>query len=307
MLIASSLGTPTRSTMSHITTAARNCRGLRRPRRSEGCEFEYRHQPRGAHSESDTSTVKLENSLALITGAASGLGHATAQRLARAGAHVVGIDLPGAVAQSTSDDPRIRLIGADVRDQDAVQAAIDEAAAWGPLRVVVNCAGVGDPARTINKGGPLSLERFQRVIDINLIGTFNVTRLAAAAIAATQAVDGERGVIVNTASVAAYDGQIGQASYAASKGAIASMTLPLARDLSSQLIRVMAIAPGMFDTPILQGLSDPARESIASQVPHPRRLGHPDEFAALVEHIAINPMLNGETIRLDGAIRMAPR
>ncbi len=307
MLMAFSLGTSTRATMSHITTAARNCRGLRRPRRRQGCEFEYGHQPRGARSESDTSTVKLKNSLALITGAASGLGHATAQRLAAAGAYVVGIDLPGAVAQSTSDDPRIRLIGADVRDQDAVQAAVDEAAAWGPLRVVVNCAGVGDPARTINKDGPLSLERFQRVIDINLIGTFNVTRLAAAAIAATQAVDGERGVIVNTASVAAYDGQIGQASYAASKGAIASMTLPLARDLSSQLIRVMAIAPGMFDTPILQGLSDPARESIASQVPHPRRIVHPDEFAALVEHIALNPMLNGETIRLDGAIRMAPR
>ncbi len=307
MLMAFSLGTSTRATMSHITTAARNCRGLRRPRRRQGCEFEYGHQPRGARSESDTSTVKLKNSLALITGAASGLGHATAQRLAAAGAYVVGIDLPGAVAQSTSDDPRIRLIGADVRDQDAVQAAVDEAAAWGPLRVVVNCAGVGDPARTINKDVPLSLERFQRLIDINLIGTFNVTRLAAAAIAATQAVDGERGVIVNTASVAAYDGQIGQASYAASKGAIASMTLPLARDLSSQLIRVMAIAPGMFDTPILQGLSDPARESIASQVPHPRRLGHPAEFAALVEHIALNPMLNGETIRLDGAIRMAPR
>ena len=251
--------------------------------------------------------MKLENSLALITGAASGLGQATARKLAAAGARVVGIDLPGAVGRSASDDPRIRLLGADVRDADAVQAAVDEAVGWGPLRVVVNCAGVGDPARTINRDGPLSLERFQRVIDINLIGTFNVTRLAAAAIAAVEPVDGERGVIINTASVAAFDGQIGQASYAASKGAIASMTLPLARDLSGQLIRVMAIAPGMFDTPILQGLSEPARESIAAQVPHPRRLGHPEEFAALVEHIVRNPMLNGETIRLDGAIRMAPR
>ncbi|OBF37430.1 3-hydroxy-2-methylbutyryl-CoA dehydrogenase [Mycolicibacterium peregrinum] len=251
--------------------------------------------------------MKLNDSLALITGAASGLGYATARRLAAAGARVVGIDLPDAVAQSPSDDPNIRLLGADVRDPGAVQAAIDEAAAWGPLRVVVNCAGVGDPARTISRDGPLSLDRFRRVIDINLIGTFNVTRLAAATIAATEPVDGERGVVINTASVAAYDGQIGQASYAASKGAIASMTLPLARDLSGQLIRVMAIAPGMFDTPILQGLSEPARESIASQVPHPRRLGHPDEFAALVEHIVVNPMLNGETIRLDGAIRMAPR
>jgi len=293
--------------MSHITTPEHDCRGLRRPHCRVGCEVECAKQPRGARSESDTTTVKLENSLALITGAASGLGHATARRLVAAGARVVGIDLPNAVALSPTQDSRIRLLGADVRDHDTVQAAIDQATDWGDLRIVVNCAGVGDPARTISKDGPLELDRFRRVIDINLIGTFNVTRLAAAAIAATEPVDGERGIIVNTASVAAFDGQIGQASYAASKGAIASMTLPLARDLSSRLIRVMAIAPGMFDTPILQGLSAPARESIASQVPHPRRLGHPDEFAALVEHIVVNPMLNGETIRLDGAIRMAPK
>ncbi|BDD96295.1 dehydrogenase of uncharacterised specificity, short-chain alcohol dehydrogenase like protein [Mycolicibacterium fortuitum] len=260
-----------------------------------------------ARSESDTSTVKLENSIALITGAASGLGHATAHRLAAAGAKVIGIDLPVAVEQAPQTDPRIRLLAADVRDEDAVKSAVSAAADWGPLRVVVNCAGVGDPARVVSKTGPLELQRFQRVIDINLVGSFNVTRLAGAAMVATNPVDGERGVIINTASVAAYDGQIGQASYAASKGAIASMTLPLARDLSSQLIRVMGIAPGMFDTPILQGLSEPARESIASQVPHPRRLGDPHEFAALVEHIVVNPMLNGETIRLDGAIRMAPR
>lgn len=251
--------------------------------------------------------MKLDNSIALITGAASGLGLATARRLAAAGARVVGIDLPAAVAQSESHSSRFRLVAADVRDATEVQAAVQEAANWGDLRIVVNCAGVGDPARTIGKDGPLQLDRFSRVIDINLIGTFNVIRLATAAIAHTVPIDGERGVVINTASVAAFDGQIGQVSYAASKGAIASMTLPLARDLSSLLIRAVAIAPGMFDTPILQGLSEQARESIAGQVPHPRRLGDPDEFAALVEHIAVNPMLNGETIRLDGAIRMAPR
>ncbi|WZU36116.1 putative oxidoreductase (plasmid) [Rhodococcus ruber] len=224
------------------------------------------------------------------------------------GARVIGLDLPSAidrVADEASDS--IRFVAADVREESEVLAAVDAAAEWGDLRVAVNCAGVGDPARTLGKDGPLDLERFRRVVEINLIGTFNVTRLAAARIAATEPIDGERGVIINTASVAAFDGQIGQASYSASKGAIAGMTLPLARDLASLLIRVVSVAPGMFDTPILQGLSEQARLSIASQVPHPSRLGEPREFAQLVAHIVTNAMLNGETIRLDGAVRMAPR
>jgi NAD(P)-dependent dehydrogenase (short-subunit alcohol dehydrogenase family) len=196
---------------------------------------------------------------------------------------------------------------ADVRNPAAVEAALDVAAQLGPLRIVVNCAGIGDPARTVGRDGPLDMERFRRVIDINLFGTFNVIRLAAARMAVVDIEGGERGVIVNTASVAAFDGQVGQASYAASKGAIVAMTLPIARDLASSLIRVVTIAPGMFETPILAGLSEDARRSIASQVPHPARLGRPDEFAALVSHVVENPMLNGETIRLDGAIRMGPK
>ncbi|WP_342661788.1 SDR family NAD(P)-dependent oxidoreductase [Rhodococcus ruber] len=252
--------------------------------------------------------MKIEGSVALVTGAASGLGLATARQFTSMGARVIGLDLPSAidrVADEASDS--IRFVAADVREESEVLAAVDAAAEWGDLRVAVNCAGVGDPARTLGKDGPLDLERFRRVVEINLIGTFNVTRLAAARIAATEPIDGERGVIINTASVAAFDGQIGQASYSASKGAIAGMTLPLARDLASLLIRVVSVAPGMFDTPILQGLSEQARLSIASQVPHPSRLGEPREFAQLVAHIVTNAMLNGETIRLDGAVRMAPR
>jgi len=252
--------------------------------------------------------VKIEGSAALVTGAASGLGLATAHQLASMGARVIGLDLPSAIERSTTEtSDTIRFVAADVRDEDQVLSAVDAASEMGDLRVVVNCAGIGDPARTLGKDGPLELERFRRVIDINLIGTFNVTRLAAARIAATEPIDGERGVIINTASVAAFDGQIGQASYSASKSAIAGMTLPLARDLASRLIRVVSVAPGMFDTPILQGLSEQARLSIASQVPHPSRLGEPREFAHLVAHIVTNAMLNGETIRLDGAVRMAPR
>lgn len=177
----------------------------------------------------------------------------------------------------------------------------------GPLRVVVNCAGIGDPARTLGKDGPIDLDRFRRVIDINLIGTFNVIRLAAARMVEAPEIDGERGLIVNTASVAAYDGQIGQASYSASKGAIVAMTLPLAREFARHLVRVMTIAPGTFETPILQGLSDEILASLGAQTPHPARLGKPSEFARLVVSMAENPMLNGESIRLDGAIRMAPQ
>jgi NAD(P)-dependent dehydrogenase (short-subunit alcohol dehydrogenase family) len=245
-----------------------------------------------------------------VTGGASGLGLATAEALVGRGAQVVILDLPSvpgwAVAEKLGG--AAEFAAADVRDEQMVAAAVAKAASRGPLRIVVNCAGVGDPARTVSRGRPVELARFRRVVEINLVGTFNVTRLAAAAmIERTPVADGERGVIVNTASVAAFDGQIGQASYSASKGGIAGMTLPLARDFARDAIRVMTIAPGMFATPILAGLSDEIRASLAAQVPHPARLGDPSEYAALVSHIVANPMLNGEVIRLDGAIRMAPQ
>ncbi|HEX3908037.1 MAG TPA: SDR family NAD(P)-dependent oxidoreductase [Mycobacteriales bacterium] len=251
--------------------------------------------------------MQIENCSALVTGGASGLGLATATELAAAGAHVVIADLP----HSAGADHAARLSGSfaavDVTDPAAVQAAVDTAIGAGPLRIVVNCAGVGTPGRVLGKNGVLPLEQFEFVVRVNLIGTFNVIRLAAAAIAGTESVDGERGVIVNTASVAAFDGQIGQAAYSASKGGIVGMTLPIARDLASAQIRVVTIAPGLMDTPMLAGLPDEARESLGRQVPHPARLGRPAEYAALARHIVENPLLNGEVIRLDGAIRMAPR
>lgn len=254
--------------------------------------------------------MRLDGSVALVTGGASGLGLATVRRLRARGAVVVVLDLPTSAGSAVADrlGPHVRFAAADVRDETQVASAVDLASSLGPLRVLVSCAGVGDPVRTVGRDGlPVDLRRFARVIEINLVGTFNVTRLAAAAMAATEPVGEERGVVITTASVAAFDGQIGQPSYAASKGGIAAMTLPLARELASSLIRVACIAPGMFATPILEGLSVEARSSIASQVPHPRRLGDPDEYAALVEHVVDNTMLNGECIRLDGAIRMAPR
>ena len=256
--------------------------------------------------------MQLSGSAALVTGGASGLGLATAQRLAAAGARVVIADLPSSAGEAVAKDldGHVAFAPADVTDPDQVAAALDLAGDAGPLRVVVNCAGIGDPGRTVGRDGPLALERFRRVVEINLIGTFNVIRLAAQRMQDTEpaAPHGEeRGVIVNTASVAAFDGQIGQASYAASKGGIVGMTLPIARELAASLIRVVTIAPGLFATPILNGLPDEARRSLGAQVPHPSRLGDPDEYAALVEHIVANPMLNGEVIRLDGAIRMAPR
>jgi NAD(P)-dependent dehydrogenase (short-subunit alcohol dehydrogenase family) len=253
--------------------------------------------------------MQTQGIVALITGGASGLGHATAARLVAAGASVTLVDLPG----SPGDDAA-RALGeravfapADVRDEGQVAAALDMAQELGDLRIVVNCAGVATPGRLLGREGPLPLEEFRRVLDINLVGTFNVMRLAAERIAAYELVGEERGVIVCTASVAAYDGQIGQAAYAASKGGVVGLTITAARDLSSRQIRVMSIAPGIFDTPMMAGLPEEARESLGQQVPHPSRLGRPEEYAALVAHIVDNPMLNGEVIRLDGAIRMAPR
>jgi NAD(P)-dependent dehydrogenase (short-subunit alcohol dehydrogenase family) len=251
--------------------------------------------------------MDIKGCAAVVSGGASGLGLATAAMLAGEGARVVVADLPDSPGRDAVAEAGAEFAGADVTDEQAVQAAVDRAAALGPLRVVVNCAGIGPPHRVLGRNGIHSLELFERVLRVNLSGTFNLIRLAAERTAVTEPVDGERGVIVNTASVAAFDGQIGQAAYSASKGGIAAMTLPLARDLASARIRVMAIAPGMFLTPLLAGLPEEAVESLGRQVPHPARVGEPAEFAMLVRHIIQNPMLNGEVIRLDGAIRMAPR
>jgi NAD(P)-dependent dehydrogenase (short-subunit alcohol dehydrogenase family) len=254
--------------------------------------------------------VKLEGSVVAITGGASGLGLATARRMIAGGAKVVVLDLPSDAATAAVENlgPSAVLSPADVTSESDVTAALDVASGLGTLRVAVNCAGLGTAGRVISgKGAVLPLEAFARVINVNLIGTFNVIRLAAERIAAAEPIDGERGVIINTASVAAFDGQIGQAAYSASKGGVVGMTLPIARDLADKQIRVMTIAPGLFLTPMLQSLPQEAQDSLGAQVPHPSRLGNPDEFAALAEHIVANPMLNGEVIRLDGAIRMAPR
>jgi NAD(P)-dependent dehydrogenase (short-subunit alcohol dehydrogenase family) len=253
--------------------------------------------------------MNIEGSVAVVTGGASGLGLATARRLAAAGAHVAIIDLPSAAGAEAVDTITGHAVfaPADVTSEDEVRAALDTAAALGPIRVAVNCAGIGTPGRVIGKNGVLPLDQFARVVTVNLVGTFNMIRLAAERILAADVIDGERGVIVNTASVAAFDGQIGQAAYSASKGGVVGMTLPIARDLADKLIRVMTIAPGLFKTPMLEGLPPEAQDSLGRQVPHPSRLGDPSEYAALVEHIVANPMLNGEVIRLDGAIRMAPR
>jgi NAD(P)-dependent dehydrogenase (short-subunit alcohol dehydrogenase family) len=251
--------------------------------------------------------MQIAGSAAVVTGGASGLGLATAKRLAAAGARVTILDLPSSAGAEQAESIGGVFAPTDVTSEDEVSAALDAAAELGPIRIAVNCAGVGFAGRVLGKNGVLPLDIFTAVINVNLIGTFNVIRLAAERIAATDEIDGERGVIVNTASIAAFEGQIGQAAYSASKGGVVGMTLPIARDLAGRLIRVVTIAPGLFLTPMLQGLSQEARDSLGSQVPHPSRLGDPSEFGALVEHIVSNPMLNGEVIRLDGAIRMAPR
>jgi NAD(P)-dependent dehydrogenase (short-subunit alcohol dehydrogenase family) len=250
-----------------------------------------------------------ENTVALVTGGASGLGEATARRLHAEGASVVIADLPSSPGEQLTADlgEHVRFVPADVRDESQVQAAIDAAKELGTLRVVVNCAGVGTPGRVVGKRGPLPLEDFQNVININLVGTFNVMRLAAAAMLENEPVDGDRGVIVMTASIAAYDGQIGQAAYAASKGGVVGLTLSAARDLADKAIRVVTVAPGTFETPMLSGLPGEVKTVLEQQVPHPSRLGKPAEYASLVAHIVDNPMLNGEVIRLDGALRMPPR
>jgi NAD(P)-dependent dehydrogenase (short-subunit alcohol dehydrogenase family) len=245
--------------------------------------------------------MQTEGHTFLVTGGGSGLGAATARLLERNGANVVVADLRGGGS---------RFVETDVTDEASVRGAVGTALEhFGGLHGAINCAGVASAEKTLGKRGPHSLSSFAKVVQVNLIGTFNVVRLAAEAMATNEptGADGERGVIVNTASVAAFDGQVGQVAYAASKGGVVAMTLPVARDLATLGIRVMAIAPGIFDTPMMAGLPEAARESLGKQVPFPSRLGRPEEYAALVRHIVENPMLNGEVIRLDGAIRMAPR
>ncbi len=254
--------------------------------------------------------MQLTRSVALVTGGASGLGQAAATRIVDGGGRVVILDRPGSAGAEVAarSAGRILFHPGDVTDPDDVSAALDRAGELdGELRITVNCAGIGSAQRTLGKSGPFDLAEFERVVRVNLIGTFNVIRLAAERISPAPEVDGEVGVIVNTASIAAFDGQIGQAAYSASKGGIVGMTLPIARDLAGLKIRVMTIAPGLFDTPLLAGLPEAARVSLGGQVPHPSRLGTPDEYGLLVTQIIANPMLNGETIRLDGAIRMGPR
>jgi NAD(P)-dependent dehydrogenase (short-subunit alcohol dehydrogenase family) len=255
--------------------------------------------------------MKIAGSTTLITGGASGLGRATAERLRAAGGNVVLLDLaksPGADVATTLGEGALFAPG-DVTSADDVSAALEAAVKrFGGLQGLVNCAGIGTADKTFGKRGSADLAGFTRVIQVNLIGTFNCIRLAAARMAENAPnAEGERGVIVNTASVAAFDGQIGQAAYSASKGGIVGMTLPIARDLAELGIRVCTIAPGLFDTPLLAGLPEAARASLGKQVPFPSRLGQPPEYAALAAHIMENAMLNGETIRLDGAIRMQPR
>ena len=255
--------------------------------------------------------MNIDGKVALVTGGASGLGRATVEVVHGAGAAVVVVDLPQSDGEAVAKElgERARFAAADVTSEDDIRSAVQLAAEdLGGLHVVVNCAGVGFPGRVLMRdGSPVDLERFELVVRVNLVGTFNVIRLAAAQMATQDPEGEERGVIVNTASIAAFDGQIGQAAYAASKGGIVGLTLPVARDLARRFIRCVSIAPGTFDTPMLAGLPEEARSQLADAIPHPHRLGRPAEFAALVRHVIENPMLNGETIRIDGALRMPPR
>ncbi|MDD2054360.1 SDR family NAD(P)-dependent oxidoreductase [Pseudomonas putida] len=255
--------------------------------------------------------MNIEHKVFLVSGAASGLGAATAEMLVAAGARVMLVDLnaEAVAAQAERLGPQARSVVANIVDEQAAEAAVQAAVkAWGSLHGLVNCAGVVRGEKILGKQGPHGLDSFSQVINVNLLGSFNLLRLAAAAMAETAPnADGERGVIINTASAAAFDGQIGQAAYAASKGAIVSLTLPAARELARFGIRVMTIAPGIFETPMMAGMSDEVRASLAAGVPFPPRLGKPAEYAALVRHIIENSMLNGEVIRLDGALRMAAK
>ena len=254
--------------------------------------------------------MQMQGNVVLVTGGASGLGGATSKAIVEAGGKVLIADVNVQLGEAYPKElgANARFLKCDVTSEAEGKAAVDAACAMGTLAGLVNCAGIGTASKTVGKDGPHRLDAFARVININLIGTFNMIRLAAAAMCAnTPNAEGERGVIVNTASVAAFDGQIGQAAYSASKGGIVGMTLPIARDLARDGVRVVTIAPGLFLTPLLQGLPPAAQESLGKQVPFPPRLGRPDEFALLVGQVFANTMLNGETIRLDGAIRMAPK
>jgi NAD(P)-dependent dehydrogenase (short-subunit alcohol dehydrogenase family) len=253
--------------------------------------------------------MNINGLAAIVTGGASGLGGATAQRLAKAGAKVTIFDLNEEAGQAAARDIGGTFVNVNVADEASVSAGLDAAeAAHGVARILVNCAGVAPAIKTVGRENvPHPLDIYRKTIEVNLIGTFNMISKFAARLAGAELIGEERGVIINTASVAAYDGQIGQAAYASSKGGVAAMTLPVARDLAQHQIRVMTIAPGIFLTPMLMGLPQAAQDSLGTQVPHPSRLGKPEEYAQLVESIIANPMLNGEVIRLDGAIRMAPR
>lgn len=252
--------------------------------------------------------MKLENMSALVTGGASGLGLACARRLVAKGVKVVIVDLNHEAGAAAERELGVTYAHGDVTNTDQINAALDAAERLGTLRAMVHCAGIGGAVRLVEKDGqPGSLEKYEQVIRVNLVGSFNMLRLSAARMAKNEAVDGERGAMVMTASVAAFEGQIGQIPYSASKAGVVGMTVVAARDLATKFIRVCTIAPGLFDTPLLARLPEPIKASLGASVPHPARLGQPDEFAQLAIHILENSMLNGETIRLDGAIRMAPR
>jgi NAD(P)-dependent dehydrogenase (short-subunit alcohol dehydrogenase family) len=249
--------------------------------------------------------MKIEGKLAIVTGGASGLGGACTRMIAASGGRVIVVDVNEAAGAAIAVETGATFVKADVSDAAAIEALVKDA---GRVDILINCAGIGVSQRVISKDGPAPLADFERVIRVNLIGTFNCIRVAAAAMSSNPVDEGgERGVIVNTASIAAYDGQIGQSAYSASKGGIVGMTLPLARDLSKLRIRVMTIAPGVFDTPLLSKLPPEVKEVLGANVPHPSRLGDPAEYASLAKHIVENAMLNGETIRIDGALRMPPK